>query len=221
VINFTGDVKITYAAGTQPPVVDGRDISDWIWQLAGAFDGSTITVKRKKTSTPYGVVDALVLEVDAPDILERRMVRKILERQDGSQSVTIIDNVAFYIREEYQGHGIATTSLLTEALAAYELGFSMIVATAANSPDAGWKVWPKLGYDAEIPADILEKILPDLTADGRFDLANPVRISMLLDNGRYDLWEREGSGCIMEFDVSSDDSWSMERLINKVNGGRG
>ncbi|MTV37875.1 GNAT family N-acetyltransferase [Duganella radicis] len=216
VVSFAGKVTIQYAAGTNPPIVDGCNISDWIWKLAGAFDGSTIFVKRRKTRTVFGVVDALVLEVDAPEILERRMERKILERQDQDGSVTIIDNVAFYIKKEYRGQGIASYSLLTEALAANELGFAMIVATAANDPAVGWKVWPKLGYDAEIPDDILAKMMPDLLLDGRFDLNQPMRISTLLDGGRYDLWERDGSGCIMEFDVSDLDSWSMTRLIAKV-----
>lgn len=69
-----------------------------------------------------------------------------------------------------------------------ELGFGKIVAIAAGPPLVGWKVWPRLGYDAIGPDDIVAKMSAELVVDGRVDPAAEVRISMLWDLGLYHLW---------------------------------
>jgi hypothetical protein len=56
----------------------------------------------------------------------------------------------------------------------------------------------------------------ELIADGRVDMNIPVRISTLWTLDLFRLWEKYGTGCMMEFDVSSDESWSMKLLSDVV-----
>jgi hypothetical protein len=118
-----------------------------------------------------------------------------------------------------RGHGIGAFSLATEAIAASQLGFTKIVANAANHPDAGWVVWPKLGYDAVVENDVLQKMQSELDTLGIGYVAGHFRISDLWESGHYYLWEKHGAGCIMEFDVSSFDSWSMRRIAEIIGNG--
>jgi GNAT superfamily N-acetyltransferase len=210
-VSFTGQVKVEDPNEVLPIEINGKDISDRLWELAGAFDGSTLTVKIQSRQTDYGKVDAIVLRVKH-EYLERPMLREILSLQDGDLVFSHMHNVEFYLKKAYHKHGIGTYSLAVEARAAYEIGFTKIIANAANQPAAGWRVWPKLGYDAVVEPDILQKMQPDLAAAGLTYVAGELRISDLWDNGNYEFWERHGAGCIMEFDVSSTDSWSMKRI---------
>jgi GNAT superfamily N-acetyltransferase len=217
-VSFTGAVTLVFSNPVQNQVfIDGKDVTNSLWELAGAFDGCTVRVKNLKKQTASGTFDAIELKVTHPEILKKPMERTILLMidEDGAD-YQVIDNVAFYIRDEYQGNGIATNSLLHEAIAAHKLGFSKIFAMAANDPAVGWKVWPKLGYDATIEPDILIKMDTDLMAAGL--QKEELRISDLLDAGRGDLWEKHGCGCMMEFDVSDIDSWSMTRLLDRTGG---
>ncbi|MCS0608768.1 hypothetical protein NX773_11385 [Massilia solisilvae] len=120
------------------------------------------------------------------------------------------------MKKAYRGQGIGAFSLAIEAMAASQLGFAKIVANAANHPDVGWVVWPKLGYDAVVEPDILLKMKAELDAAGVNYVAGQFRISDLWDSGHYDLWERFGCGCIMEFDLSSEESWSMRRIAEVI-----
>ncbi|PWF41426.1 hypothetical protein C7C56_024585 [Massilia glaciei] len=79
----------------------------------------------------------------------------------------------------------------------------------------GWEVWPKLVYDAVIEADVLRKMQDDLDAAGIVYSGRNLRISDLWNSGHYNLWKKHGAGC-MEFDVSSEDSWSMRRIAEVI-----
>jgi GNAT superfamily N-acetyltransferase len=211
VVEFTGAVKLILDEDVDHVVMDGHVIDDRLWELAGAFDGSELTVTLEETRTVWGPVKSFVLTVRNEVLLEKPMVRKIIH-VDGDDEISVMDNVEFYLRAPFRGQGIGRASLYVEAVAAYELGFSKILANAANPPDAGWVVWPKLGYDADIDDDILANMQGDLISAGFIPHGKKVRISELTEQGLYWIWERYGRGCIMEFDVSAPDSWSMSIL---------
>jgi hypothetical protein len=77
----------------------------------------------------------------------------------------------------------------------------------------GYKVWPKMGYDGEIPLDCLE-ILPEEIKE-QFDLLGyeePYKISHLYslpDNEGIKWWEENGESFEATFDLE-DDSYSMK-----------
>ncbi|MDQ1813414.1 hypothetical protein RBA41_08870 [Massilia sp. CCM 9210] len=214
-ISFTGQVKLIDSTGIFPIGMDGIDVTERLWELAGAFDGSTIDVKIKPRNTAWGQIDAILLVVKH-DVLERPMRREILLVPEGNVVIRVMHNVEFYLRKAYRQQGIGTFALATEARAAFELGFTKIIANAANPPDVGWRVWPKLGYDALVDVDVLQRMQKDLD-DIDFDYVQGcLRISHLWDHGLYSLWEQHGAGCIMEFDVSSVDSWSMRRIAEII-----
>lgn len=218
-VTFTGAVTLEIQEGCSPVIFRDVDITDRLWELAGAFDGSSIRVRRASTGTEAGTVDALELKVLHPEFLLKPMVRRIFEVDDGVEVIDVIDNVEFYLKPSYQGQGIGANSLMTQALAANSIGIQKIWAVAAGgngSIDIGFKVWPKLGYDVQIPEDILQKMPRDQLANAGIDLTKPVLLSKLLDVGLFSLWEQHGSGCIMEFDVSSLDSWSILRLAAQL-----
>ncbi len=212
---FSGQVALLAATGVLPIVLNGTDITNSLWQLAGAFDGSKLSVKVKITNTVWGKAEAIVLSVEH-EYLERPMVREILLVLEAGVPISVMHNVEFYLKVPFRGQGIGAFSLAYEAMAASQLGFAKIVANAANRPDVGWEVWPKLGYDAVIEADVLRNMQNDLDCAGIKYVAGSLRISDLWDSGHYDLWKRHGTGCIMEFDVSSEDSWSMRRIAEVI-----
>ncbi|MBB3196165.1 hypothetical protein [Roseateles terrae] len=217
-VRFTGRVDLDVPVDLRPVCFNGKDITHRLWELAGAFDGSRLTVSRLTVGTEHGQVEAIKLKVCHDVLLALPMQRWLYSVDDGQAWVHVIENVEFYLREEYRGQGIGRISLLTEALAANDLLFDKIIAIAAGSPQdqrhVGWKVWPKLGYDAVIAKDILDRMPPHRLSRAGIDPTSEVRISDLLDQGLYDLWVTHGEGCIMELDVRSLSTWSMQRLAD-------
>ncbi len=217
-ISFTGRVELDVPDELRPVCFNGKDITDRLWELAGAFDGSLLTVSRLTVGTEHGEVEAIKLKVCHDVFLARPMQRWLYSVDDGQAWVHVIENVEFYLRDEFRGQGIGRISLLTEALAANDLSFDKIVAIAAGSPHdhrhVGWKVWPKLGYDAVIARDILARMPRDRLSRAGIDPDSEVRISDLQDQDLYDLWVTHGEGCIMELDVRSLSTWSMRRLAD-------
>lgn len=214
-ISFTGQVTLIDAKGIFPIVMDGNDVTARLWELAGAFDGSIIDVKIKPQKTAWGRADAIFLTV-RHDALERHMRREILLVPEADFVIRIMHNVEFYLKKAYRQQGIGTIALATEARAAFELGFTKIVANAANAPDVGWQVWPRLGYDAVVDPDVFQKMQKELEDLNFACVQGHLRISHLWDSELYFLWEDHGAGCIMEFDVSSADSWSMRRIAEII-----
>lgn len=218
-VTFTGAITLEIREDFSPVMFRGEDITERLWELAGAFDGSVVRVSRSTAGTDAGTVDAIMLKVLHTELLLQPMTRRIFEVGDGVEVIDVIDNVEFYLKPAYRGHGIGTMSLMTQALAANELGIQRIWAVAAGgdgSGDVGYKVWPKLGYDTAIPVDILRKMPQDELIQAGLDVTKPVLLSRLRDVGLFSLWEEHGSGCFMEFDVSSLDSWSMLRLASQL-----
>lgn len=218
-VTFTGNVTLDIPEHLRPIKLGDLDLEPRLWELSGACDGSTIRARRSKIVTSDGRATALVLTVKNEAVLAKPMVRQIYALADEAESVIdVIENVEFYLREELRGQGIGRTSLQIEAVAAYELGFGHLIANAAGRPgdpqNSGWVAWPRMGYDAEIPPDIVAKMPPQVLAAAGLDADRPLRISDLWDAELYSLWEKYGEGLIMRLDTSSLESWSMRRLLD-------
>lgn len=94
-ITFTGAVKLEIREGFSPVIFRDVDITDRLWELAGAFDGSVIRVRRSTVGTDAGTVEAIELKVIHSGLLQRPMVRRIFEVDDGVEVIDVIDNVEF------------------------------------------------------------------------------------------------------------------------------
>jgi GNAT superfamily N-acetyltransferase len=218
IVTFNGRVTLIIEDKLGSLELNGECIDDKLWKLAGAFDGSTLQVTlEEKIDSVWGPIDAIVLTVTHELLLERPMVRKILAISENGKDMFVMENVEFFLKPQYQQKGIGRACLSVEAETANSLQFFQILANAASHPHVGWKVWPKLGYDAKIDDDIIKKMHTD-PIFGRFVANGEDRISNLWDQGLFDLWETYGDGCMMEFDVASATSWSMRRLASASNG---
>jgi len=213
-ITFTGKVILDISDDIKPLEIDGVDIIPKIWELAGAPDNSAIKVKRQLL---LGKIPVIHITVKNPGFFRKPMIRQIISQSTNSEStpILIIENVNFYLKKEFQNQGVARKSLQLEAKAAQCIQIGEIIANVAGSASkpeyTGYKVWPRLGYDAEIADDIMKKIpeehIVELKKNG------PIKISDLLENNLYKFWEDFGEGCMMTFDTSSDDTKSMQRLF--------
>lgn len=130
---------------------------DALIHLSGAPSGSKLTA----TATETGVA----LRVSHPVLMA--MVRHI-ERRDHGISIR---NHVFQIQPAYRRRGLGARSLMIQARAAQELGFSAIeldatgdyqLANARYEQDRyfGYWIWPRLGFDAPIPASVSNRLSP-------------------------------------------------------------
>jgi GNAT superfamily N-acetyltransferase len=105
----------------------------------------------------------------------------------------VIDNLYFELPEESQGKGLGARALLQQVQTAGEMGISRIDAEAARN-DAegmvGYYVWPRLGYDAELP-------------DAAKEETGAERVSDLMKHSHGRAWWKEHGDTIhMSFDPS-------------------
>jgi hypothetical protein len=121
--------------------------------------------------------------------------------------------------------GLGTGVFVSQVLQARKLGlrhiechayrYSMDRSGYRDPSMIGYKIWPKLGYDGEIPEDCLD-LLPEEIKD-MFDLLGyeePYMVSHLYslpDNEGIKWWEEYGESFEAEFDLS-EDSYSIRTL---------
>ena len=113
--------------------------------------------------------------------------------------------------------GLGTKIFANQVAQAREAGVSYIECNAfrarSNPSWVGYKVWPKLGYDGDIPGavngDRWREIEPKLAAAG---FKEPYQVSHLYKiEGGQEWWEEHGEAFDAKFDLS-DDSHSMKVL---------
>lgn len=181
--------------------------------LSGAPSNSVVTV-RKATSQPHSgealAPEAIRLEVHHEAAFS--MNRLIQQRTSGEW---FIRNTKFRIRHEYSGRRLSARSLLVQARAAQALGFQEIVLDAVGDYTlanlkfredrwVGYWVWPRLGFDADIPASAL-RCLPER-------LRGCTRVSELMHTAEnQDLWLLHGETLEnAKFDLTGDSlSWQL------------
>ena len=168
--------------------------------LSGAMDGAVITIKHGRPGSREitFMVEHFMLDDAKP--MERSL-------RFTDQGITIM-NHGFVIKPQFQRKGIGVRSFAIEAKAAIEIGASRITAVAEGGPhDAvftGWKVWPKIGYDADL-THIERQAVQHVTGK-----ATTVLDLMQSAEG-VAWWEANGNGRIMSFDLT-EDSRSMRML---------
>lgn len=162
--------------------------------LSGAMSDSKVTVRkvlRQTPSDPEPVLEAISLHISHPAVFS--MTR--LLRQDANHD-WYVENAKFRIRADYAGRGLAARSLTVQARAAQQLGFRYIALDAVGDytlarlrfPEDRWVgywVWPRLGFDANIPESTLRR-LPE-------DFQNCRRVAELMDTDEgLNAWELYG-----------------------------
>ena len=213
IASFTGDVTLDVPEGLAELNIAGINLGPRLWALCGAMDGSEISVRLRQVNLDGDIIEAIEMSVVNNTFLKKKMIRRLIQGADGEISFSLIENVQFYLKEEYQKQGIGRASVQVQAKEARIFGISKITAMAANRPASGWVAWPNLGFDCQIPDDILIKIKADTRANEKIKAADALPISYLFEADLFKLWETYGTGCIMELDLTSDVTWSFKKLF--------
>lgn len=179
-----------------PPIFNAQDYIG----LSGALSHSRVHVKFEG-----GFVQ---MEVANPAV--RRMIRRIV--YDLESAVYRVWNAKLVIRPEFWGQDLAARSITVQARAAKDLKFSRLSAYAegdvttatATNPNERWSgyyVWPRLGFNAAIPEDVLGK-LPQ-------GLWHATTLAHLMETpAGQNFWYEHGHGISVDFDLTADSiSW--------------
>lgn len=225
---FTGEsVDIEYVEPISAISINGEIVEDIdIWRLASAMDRCHVRVSlsEQMVAMPDGSVEEIscvLLECECgaaeneEPYLRRPIERRLFQQDDGTHVLDVVGNDSFILEETWQGRGIGTCALALQVEAAHRLGFSHLIADAAGwsgSEYSGYAVWPKLGYDGQVPEDVLARFEPDvLTALGLTDM--PLRVSDFMTTPeRVAAWEKFGRGFPMKFMLSSGGK-ALEKML--------
>jgi hypothetical protein len=202
-----------------------NDVSDYFDEealiaLSGALSDSTVTAKkvfgkgaRTGDAPPF---EAIRLQVHHPAVFS--LARLLRQDEAGDWYV---ENAKFRIHADYLGRRLSARSLTIQARAAQQLGFRYIVLDAVGDynmarfkyPDDRWVgywVWPRLGFDADLPAHLLRK-LPR-------DFQERRRVSELMGSEEgLNWWELYGDTLNgARFDLTADSmSWQLLAQYNE------
>lgn len=222
---FSGEnCLIHYPEGMEGLSFNGEAIDDLsLLRLACAMDGSTITVRfvliDAWVDDDYQQVSAIELRTDNTVFLDRPIVRNIYRATTGEIVIGIISNDDFVLNSLWQRKGIGTFALALQVRQALALGIKKLVAMVAGSKGSrysGYIVWPQLGYDGLIPADIWKNSLPaTILEEMGFDPNVPEYLSELLRREGLDLWADHGAGYMMHFDVDEGRP-EVRRLLDLI-----
>lgn len=175
--------------------------------LAGAPMGSTL----KASVTDEGAIE---LRVSNSTLLDEDMVRLLVQEEEGF--VFYIVNSVFVLQNSVLGKGIGPRSIAIEleqarALNKEEVLFTRVQTLAvgdrttfhASPPLRGYYVWPRMGFDAPLPAALLEhQGLP--TGLG----SSPTLLDVFDVEGGDEFWFEYGSTIKVSFDLAAGSrSW--------------
>ncbi|WP_257386387.1 hypothetical protein [Tahibacter caeni] len=225
---FTGkSVDIEYVQPFEALAINGKFVDDIdVWRLASAMDGCHVRVSLSEQMVvmPDGSIEEIscvllecegaVSEGEEP-YLQRPIERRIFQQDDGTHVLDVIGNDSFILEEAWQGRGIGRCALALQVEAAYRLGFSHLIADAVGASGgeySGYAVWPKLGYDGQVPEDVLKRFEPGVLADlGLTQM--PLKVSDFMTTPeRVAAWEKFGCGFPMRFMLSSG-SKALEAML--------
>jgi len=172
----------------------GRPLESWEYAgLSGAPDDAVVQVGIFQTG--------LVLEFRPPqtdDYFARRLVRRV---PDGP---VLVDDGLHIFRQAMQGRGLGLRIYLRQVVHAQALGVHSIEATAVRECyENGYYTWPRYGFDAPLPADIVRR-LPSVLRSAR-----TVLDLMETQFGR-DWWRHYGTTLEVRFELCRDSrSWRV------------
>ena len=169
--------------------VFGRDVDDVaLASLAGTTDGApaTITVLGDEIHVYWQSA-----KLNGP-------AHRVLHRSATGERV--LTNASISIREEHQGQGLGSAIFDRQVANAIAMGFDEI-RTRAGRQDGpggmtGYKVWPRMGYDAVLPIEITDRLPASLR--GAAWLSDLMRTA----EGRS-WWDEHGETIEVSFDLRS------------------
>jgi hypothetical protein len=199
------NAKVTFPDGeaeTRANVkrVMGRDLSNQeLASLVGAPDGAKVAV------TPGYYGNSIQLSVQHPSI--ENAGRTLSRNQAGD---LVMHNDIFRVKEGQGGQGFGFEMVGRQMENARKLGVKRVETHAARSDGpggyVGYKVWPKIGYDAALPSSQRAALPPGLKG------AQRVSDLYRTKEGR-EWWEKNGQGLEMTFDLSPG-SYSLKKMAS-------
>lgn len=198
------------AATTQVESTFGTFLGIEFAHLLMIFDGSRVHAQNQNTVTldlaPSGTYFTIV---NGRQTLQPRHKNRIgVYRLENKASLFVdalhIDH--FFLNEKVTPVGLGAIAFCLCAINSHLAGFGQITLVAAGGIDAnpshvGYKVWPKLGFDAVFESDDV-RMLPEHLAECR-------TVRMLIEKNEA-WWEENGFQLLMTFDLSADSaSWRM------------
>ncbi|KQV52859.1 hypothetical protein ASC95_08655 [Pelomonas sp. Root1217] len=186
--------------------VEGWQTDEELVRLSGAPKGSVLRVSVNDKG-------AIELRVSNPSVLGEDMVRVLVQEADGFAFHIV--NAVFVLKEELLARGIGPRSVTIELLQAKALGYITRVKTWAignratfegEPPLRGYYVWPLMGFDAPVPAELLTH--PGLPPA----LPEPPTLQGLFETEAGEgFWLKHGDSLWVEFDLR-EGSTSWKRL---------
>lgn len=150
-------------------VVFADDVSEFFDEealiaLSGALSDSTVSVYRVVSGGSNPQFEAIQLRIQHPAVFSMSRFLRL-----GVDGEWYVENAKFRIRHDYSGRRLAARSLVIQARAAQELGFRHIVLDAVGDYNlarlkfqddrwVGYWVWPRLGFDAEVPSSVTRRL---------------------------------------------------------------
>lgn len=203
-------ITLLLDAGVADEQFDLLNNLDMIARVAGAPDNSEIHVRRGAAG-----VDSLVLNVSNASVFQYPS-EYILVNEGADTGLTLLIE-SIYVRQELQGAGIGTRSVMVSLAEAAILGFRTVALLAAGSATKrtmffGYHVWPSMGFDAPLPP-MQKRRLPA-------SLAWAERVSDLMQSEEGNQWWYDnGVPVVVEFDLEKDSvSWQLLHRYAKKKG---
>lgn len=177
------------------------------------FNGSRVHQQAEKRNGPDDAPPGMYFTVINPKLIQSQHKNKfgIFEETVGTKSLFIynmhIDH--FFLKDHVTPAGFATVTFALCAITAQLADLNAITLTAAGGPEddryVGYKVWPKLGFDAELAGEETAEAL------------HLKQCKTVLDVLAIDpiWWIANGSPRLMRFDLSPD-SASWRKLISYI-----
>lgn len=178
-------------------------------ELSGAFAGSEVHVSA----------DGMAISMEVRHHVVRKMRRDIA--YDPDLDSWYIYNNKIRLDPNYWGQHLAARSISIQARAAQALGFHRLSAYAMGNYDLasrstreevwnGYFVWPKLGFDGDVPEDVRAKLSPHLQ---KYETV----LQLIQAPGGEKEWIRHGDDISVRFLLHpGSDSWQkLERYTEE------
>ena len=191
-----------------------------------------LATARKLLGSKATMADLAALTGSTPDasikVFERGGYLRLDSEGDGWNSVRLIQrdddgrvfihNHLLTIDEDKQGGGIGVAIFGNQVREATARGVAYLDTTAERGEKfVGYKVWPKFGYDAPIPAALIPHLPPEL------DYVENIS-ELMYNNGGREWWEEHGVTTDMKFDLGEEsdslavwNAYRQERAARKDN----
>lgn len=179
--------------------VKARDLAT----LAGAPDDAVVTFEAADK-------DYIIIQVDSPHMNATRTIHAPDKYATGIPGIRI-HNDQLVVKSSARGQGLGASILGRQVEHAADMGVGSINTLAARMSGTytdGYAVWPKLGYDGELPRSGGFNPMPSLPSS----LAGAKRVSDLMATEEgTEWWTKNGVTVDLEFDLAKG-SLSRARL---------